>query len=232
MIQWSTAIYSVFFRLACPLAELLGLSLPLTPDMTGGVDVRVKPAPTPRPDQGPDALDILNPVSLLPRTGGGPKVTAREPIVPGPMGGVGVEPLTEPGALLVETEEGAVDGERGFVGLRACPSFSRRLTLDKIAALTAAAADTLSEAPVEDGRFGDPAIPLSASAAGDSTARVTMLAKLGPVFDDDPDPALDPVEPGKGGNEGVEMMVGDCLSARTEGGGLKLGGGRGRLLGR
>jgi hypothetical protein len=56
---------------------------------------------------------------------------------------------------------------------------------------------------------------------GDRTARVTMLASDGPAA------ALDGVPvgavPGKGGKDGVELEVGDCRSARTLGGGLKLG---------
>jgi hypothetical protein len=65
------------------------------------------------------------------------------------------------------------------------------------------------------------------------TARVTMDASDGP-------PGLAPgavawpvVVPGNGGNWGGESVVGDdCLSARTDGGGWKLGVGLGRTLGR
>jgi hypothetical protein len=68
------------------------------------------------------------------------------------------------------------------------------------------------------------------------TARVTIEAKDGP-------PGLAPgavgpmpeevVVPGRGGNWGGDRVVGeDCLSASTDGGGWKLGDGRGRMLGR
>ncbi len=74
-------------------------------------------------------------------------------------------------------------------------------------------------------------MPRSARAAGDNTARVTILAKLGPPL------VLLELEgegddPGRGGNDGGESAAVGCRSARTEGGGLKFGGGLGRLFGR
>lgn len=50
---------------------------------------------------------------------------------------------------------------------------------------------------------------------------MTILARDGPAaaFDGVPPGAV----PGKGGNDGVESDVGDCLSAKTLGGGLKFG---------
>jgi hypothetical protein len=87
---------------------------------------------------------------------------------------------------------------------------SSLLPEDKIAALTAAAAEALSVVPVEADPPGTFVIPRSANAAGDNTARVTILARLGPNLEPVFGPVVDgPVDPGKGGKDGVEANGGD-----------------------
>jgi hypothetical protein len=206
----TAAIYStVPLRLAGALPiELTGLSLPRP--IVGGVDVLTIPAATlPSPDQGPVAATVKPSLVLL--SGGGPKVTARDDEF---MGGVGAvldppdppppPPTVEAGPLPLEP----VLPVAVLPGVIGCPGYVGLRT----------------------GPVFDPVMPWAASAVGERTARVTILAKLGPDALVPLEPAFVGVVPGRGGNDGAESVVGDCLSARTLGGGLKFGCGLGRTL--
>jgi len=199
---------AVPFRLPGPLPiELTGLSLPLP--IVGGVDDRTIPAATlPSPDQGPVAAIVKPSLELL--SGGGPNVTARDDALTGGVAAM-LDPPDPPPAPTVEAGPlplEAVLPVAVLPGVRGCPGYVGLRT----------------------GPLFDPVIPCAAKAVGERTARVTILAKLGPGA-----PALVPlafvgVDPGKGGKDGADNVVGDCLSARTLGGGLKVGWGLGRTL--